>query len=232
MLFGGGEPGTPDGLGGSAECPAEVFGVCSELVAGGYDPLELGAGGVRTLLAAFPGHYRLPEAGLTVVVAVPGCLLGLAHPTAALFLRHTLTRSRSGLFGYPRWYPGRGSPPCWDGNWQAAEAVWRGSDAVEATPGHTEATPPADQGFRGEGVATLSAYRGSGVARCGPVWHYAVPHGYQHCEHRSRPRRVLHVGSVARRCFLLRRRRRPQRSLGFGRRVEHDRRDAGNSGHA
>ena len=105
MLFGGGEPGTPDGLGGSAEFPTEVFGVCSELVAGGYDPLELHAGGVRTLLTAFPGHYRLVEAGLGVVVADPGCLLGLAHPPASLFLRHTLTRSRPGLFGYPRMVP-------------------------------------------------------------------------------------------------------------------------------
>ena len=137
VLFGGGEPGTPDGLGAAAECPTEVFGVCSELVAGGYDPFELRAGGVRTLLTAFPGHYRFVEAGLGVVVADPGCLLGLAHPPAPLF-RRTFGRSRPGVVRIPPgWYRWRGSLPWFEGNWQAAGAVWRG---VGRRRGHTEAT--------------------------------------------------------------------------------------------
>ena len=136
VLFGGGEPGTPDGLGGAAECPTEVFGVCSELVAGGYDPVGLHAGGVRTLLAAFPGHYRFVEAGLGVVVADPGCLLGLAHPPAALF-RRTFGRSRPGLFGYPRMVPVAGFFALVRG--QLAGCGGR-LEGVGRRRGHTEAT--------------------------------------------------------------------------------------------
>ena len=218
----GGEPGTPDGLGGSAECPAEVFGVCSELVAGGCDPVGLGAGGVRTLLAAFPGHYRFVEAGLGVVVAVPGCLLGSCAPDGgAVCSPYVHPLSVGVVLIPPDGTRGGVLRPVGTGIGRLRRPSGGGRTPVRPHRGHTDRLT---WGFAAVGVATLSVRGGSGVARCGPVWHYAVRHGYKHREHRSRTRRVLHVGDGARRCFLLRGRRRPQRSLGFGRRVEHDRR--------
>ena len=171
VLFGGGEPGTPDGLGGAAECPTEVFGVCSELVAGGYDPVELPRG-------------RRPHASDGVSRSLPLCgggsgrrgcgsrlPAGSCAPADGAVSPYVDPLSAGGCSDTPGWYPWRGSLPWFEGNWQAAEAVWRGSDAVEATPGHTEATRPADQGFRGVGVGLGEATRRATPAgRCGPVW--------------------------------------------------------------